>query len=112
MEMGNVEMGNGAGANPGGNQSHPLPAPSLPIPPVPLPLPGGDGDTAANDGDLFCADQVQLADQGYYHRMAEWWEAVRYGTSQEAMRLAAQAVETGACRIINIKPGRVGGFAE
>ncbi len=27
-------------------------------------------------------------------------------------RLALQAVESGACRIINIKPGRLGGFAE
>lgn len=27
-------------------------------------------------------------------------------------RIAAQAVESGACRIINIKPGRIGGFAE
>ena len=27
-------------------------------------------------------------------------------------RLAIQALETGACRIINIKPGRLGGFAE
>jgi len=46
-----------AGANPDGNESNPLPIPS-----VPLPLPGGNGDTTANDGDLFCADQVQLAD--------------------------------------------------
>jgi hypothetical protein len=36
-------------------------------------------------------DQVLLADQSYYHRVQEWWEAVRYGTSQEAMRLAASA---------------------
>src|SRR5215218_1416791 len=42
-----------AGANPDGNESNPLPIPS-----VPLPLPGGNGDTTANDGDLFCADQV------------------------------------------------------
>ena len=27
-------------------------------------------------------------------------------------RIAAQAVESGACRIINIKPGRIGGFGE
>jgi o-succinylbenzoate synthase len=27
-------------------------------------------------------------------------------------RLAAQAIESGACRIINIKPGRLGGFGE
>ncbi len=27
-------------------------------------------------------------------------------------RLAIQALEAGACRIINIKPGRLGGFAE
>ena len=45
------------GANPGGNSGTPLPIPSLP-----LPLPGGSGDTTVNDGDLFCADQVQLAD--------------------------------------------------
>jgi hypothetical protein len=39
-----------AGANPGGNDSHPLP----------LPLPRSN--TTVNDGDLFCADQVQLTD--------------------------------------------------
>ena len=44
-----------AGANPGGNAGNPLPVPSLP-------LPSGNGDTPVNDGDLFCADQVQLAD--------------------------------------------------
>ena len=43
------------GANPGGDSGNPLPIP-------PLPLPGGNGDTTVNDGDLFCADQVQLAD--------------------------------------------------
>src|ERR687897_675681 len=35
------------GANPDGNESNPLPIPSLP-------LPVGNGDTTANDGDLFC----------------------------------------------------------
>src|SRR2546421_193941 len=43
-----------AGANPGGYSGNPLPVPSLP-------LPSGNGDTTVNDGDLFCADQVQLA---------------------------------------------------
>ena len=38
------------GANPGGNDSHPLP------------LPVAGSNTTVNDGDLFCADQVQLAD--------------------------------------------------
>ena len=32
--------------------------------------------------------------------------------SIESARDARQAVELGACRVINIKPGRVGGFAE
>jgi hypothetical protein len=38
------------GANPDGNDSHPLP----------LPLPRSN--TTVNDGDLFCSDQVQLVD--------------------------------------------------
>jgi hypothetical protein len=39
-----------AGANPGGNDSHPRPSP--------LPR----SNTTVNDGDLFCSDQVQLVD--------------------------------------------------
>jgi o-succinylbenzoate synthase len=32
--------------------------------------------------------------------------------SLHTVKLAAEAIETGACRIINIKPGRVGGHAQ
>ena len=32
--------------------------------------------------------------------------------SLHTVRLAAEAIEAGACRIINIKPGRVGGHGQ
>jgi len=45
-------------------------------------------------------DQVQLADQSYYHRMQTWWQAVRYGNSGEGLRLAAEAGTGVDCDIV------------
>lgn len=45
-------------------------------------------------------DEVQLADQAYYHRMQEWWTATRHGNSPEGIRLAAQAGTGIDCDVV------------
>jgi hypothetical protein len=36
-------------------------------------------------------NQVEKAEQKYYHRIAKWWTATRHGNSPEGIRLAAEA---------------------
>lgn len=45
-------------------------------------------------------DHVWLADQSYYQRVAKWWNATRYGSSPEGVRLAAEAGIGEACDIV------------
>jgi O-succinylbenzoate synthase len=63
---------------------------------------------------LLMIEQPLWNDDIYYHArlQRELKTAICLDESIENARDAAQAVETGACRIINIKVGRVGGFSE
>jgi O-succinylbenzoate synthase len=63
---------------------------------------------------LLMIEQPLWNDDIYYHArlQRELRTAICLDESIEHSRDAAQALETGACRIINIKVGRVGGFAE
>ena len=63
---------------------------------------------------LLMIEQPLWNDDLYYHArlQKELRSAICLDESIEQARDAACAVETGACRIINIKVGRVGGFAE
>lgn len=45
-------------------------------------------------------DVVQLADQSYRHRIAEFWEAVRYGNSPQGIKIMAQAGSGLPCDVI------------
>jgi len=44
-------------------------------------------------------NQVEKAEQSYYHRMAKWWTATRLGNSPEGIRLAAEAGTGVECDI-------------
>ena len=55
-------------------------------------------------------DYDDIADHAALQRQIA--TAVCLDESITSARLAIQALETGACRVINIKPGRLGGFAE
>jgi len=55
-------------------------------------------------------DYDDIADHAALQKMLR--TPVCLDESITSARLALQAVEAGACRIINIKPGRLGGFAE
>jgi len=63
---------------------------------------------------LLMIEQPLWNDDIYYHArlQRELRTAICLDESIENVRDAAQALETGACRIINIKVGRVGGFSE
>src|ERR1700757_2264120 len=63
---------------------------------------------------LLMIEQPLWNDDIYYHArlQKELRTAICLDESIESARVAAAAVETGACRIINIKVGRVGGFSE
>jgi o-succinylbenzoate synthase len=63
---------------------------------------------------LLMIEQPLWNDDLYYHArlQKELRTALCLDESIEHARDAACAVETGACRIINIKVGRVGGFSE
>jgi len=63
---------------------------------------------------LLMIEQPLWNDDIYYHArlQKELRTAICLDESIEQARDAACAVETGACRIINIKVGRVGGFTE
>jgi len=63
---------------------------------------------------LLMIEQPLWNDDIYYHArlQKELRTAVCLDESIINARVAAAAVETGACRIINIKVGRVGGFSE
>ena len=63
---------------------------------------------------LLMIEQPLWNDDIYYHArlQKELRTALCLDESIENVRDAAFAVETGACRIINIKVGRVGGFTE
>ncbi len=63
---------------------------------------------------LLMIEQPLWSDDIYYHArlQRELQTAICLDESIRHARDAAAAVETGACRIINIKVGRVGGFTE
>jgi O-succinylbenzoate synthase len=63
---------------------------------------------------LLMIEQPLWDDDIYYHArlQKELRTAVCLDESIVSARSAAFAVETGACRIVNIKVGRVGGFSE
>jgi len=63
---------------------------------------------------LLMIEQPLWNDDIYYHArlQKELRTAICLDESIEQARDAACAVETGACRVINIKVGRVGGFTE
>lgn len=63
---------------------------------------------------LLMIEQPLWNDDIYYHArlQKELRTAICLDESIINARVAAAAVETGACRIINIKVGRVGGFTE
>jgi o-succinylbenzoate synthase len=63
---------------------------------------------------LLMIEQPLWNDDIYYHArlQKELRTAICLDESIEHARDAACAVETGACRIINVKVGRVGGFSE
>jgi len=63
---------------------------------------------------LLMIEQPLWNDDIYYHArlQRELRTAICLDESIEHVRDATEAVETGACRIINIKVGRVGGFTE
>jgi O-succinylbenzoate synthase len=63
---------------------------------------------------LLMIEQPLWNDDIYYHArlQKELRTAVCLDESIVSARSAAFAVETGACRIINVKVGRVGGFSE
>jgi o-succinylbenzoate synthase len=63
---------------------------------------------------LLMIEQPLWNDEIYYHArlQKELRTAICLDESIVSARSAAFAVETGACRIINIKVGRVGGFTE
>jgi o-succinylbenzoate synthase len=63
---------------------------------------------------LLMIEQPLWNDDIYYHArlQKELRTAICLDESIENARNAAFAVESGACRIINIKVGRVGGFTE
>jgi o-succinylbenzoate synthase len=63
---------------------------------------------------LLMIEQPLWNDDIYYHArlQKELRTAICLDESIETARSAAFAVETGACRIVNIKVGRVGGFSE
>src|SRR5437899_2324612 len=64
--------------------------------------------------DLLMIEQLLWNDDLYYHArlQKELRTAICLDESIEQARDAACAAETGACRIINVKVGRVGGFSE
>jgi O-succinylbenzoate synthase len=63
---------------------------------------------------LLMIEQPLWNDDIYYHArlQKELRTAICLDESIVSVRSAAFAVETGACRIINVKVGRVGGFSE
>jgi O-succinylbenzoate synthase len=63
---------------------------------------------------LLMIEQPLWNDDIYYHArlQSELRTAICLDESIRQVRDAAAAVETGACRIVNIKVGRVGGFTE
>ncbi len=63
---------------------------------------------------LLMIEQPLWNDDIYYHArlQKQLRTAICLDESIHHARDAAQAVETGACRIVNIKVGRVGGFTE
>jgi o-succinylbenzoate synthase len=63
---------------------------------------------------LLMIEQPLWNDDIYYHArlQKELHTAICLDESIRHVRDAAAALETGACRIINIKVGRVGGFSE
>lgn len=63
---------------------------------------------------LLMIEQPLWNDDIYYHArlQKELRTAICLDESISNARVAAAAVETGACRIINVKVGRVGGFSE
>ena len=63
---------------------------------------------------LLMIEQPLWNDDIYYHArlQRELRTAICLDESIRHARDAAAAVETGACRIVNIKVGRVGGFSE
>ena len=63
---------------------------------------------------LLMIEQPLWNDDVYYHArlQRELRTAICLDESIRHVRDAAAAIETGACRIINIKVGRVGGFTE
>jgi O-succinylbenzoate synthase len=63
---------------------------------------------------LLMIEQPLWNDDIYYHArlQRELRTAICLDESIESARDAACAVETGACRILNVKVGRVGGFTE
>ena len=63
---------------------------------------------------LLMIEQPLWDDDIYYHArlQKELRTAICLDESIVSVRSAAFAVETGACRIVNVKVGRVGGFSE
>ena len=63
---------------------------------------------------LLMIEQPLWNDDVYYHArlQRELRTAICLDESIRHVRDAANAIETGACRIINVKVGRVGGFTE
>jgi O-succinylbenzoate synthase len=63
---------------------------------------------------LLMIEQPLWSDDIYYHArlQRELRTAICLDESIRHVRDAAAAIETGACRIVNIKVGRVGGFSE
>jgi O-succinylbenzoate synthase len=70
--------------------------------------------TSFDEFNLLMIEQPLWNDDIYYHArlQKELRTAICLDESIVSVRSAAFAVETGACRIINIKVGRVGGFSE
>ena len=64
--------------------------------------------------ELLMIEQPLWNDDIYYHArlQRELKTAICLDESIRHARDAAAAVETGACRIVNVKVGRVGGFSE
>jgi O-succinylbenzoate synthase len=69
---------------------------------------------AMDDYDLLLIEQPLSNDDIYQHSklQRELTTAICLDESIHSTADAAAALELGACRIINIKPGRVGGFTE
>lgn len=85
----------------------------------------GEGRAAANDGGLDRLLELDAFDLMMVEQPLDYDDLVEHASLQRRLRTpicldesiktvsaAREAIGLGACRIINIKPGRMGGFAE